>query len=43
MVKQLNIILDDKDHEKLVRAKGDKNWRDFVMSLTKKDVKDEKK
>lgn len=35
MVKQLNIILDDEDHRKLVKAKGEKSWRDFIMELAK--------
>lgn len=35
MVKQLNIILDDADHQKLLKAKGDKSWRDFIMELAK--------
>ena len=33
MVKQLNIILDDEDHQKLLKAKGTKSWRDFIMEL----------
>lgn len=33
MVKHLNIILDDSDYKKLVRAKGEMNWREFVMQL----------
>lgn len=37
MVKHLNIILDDKDYKRLVKAKGNMNWRDFVMQLTKDD------
>ena len=35
MVKHLNIILDDSDYKKLVRAKGEMNWREFVMQLVK--------
>jgi hypothetical protein len=34
MVKQLNIILDDKEHEQLLRAKGERSWKEFIMSIT---------
>jgi len=34
VVKQLNIYLDDEDHAKLLKVKGDKSWRDFIMELT---------
>jgi hypothetical protein len=28
MAKQLNVILDDDDHRKLLKAKGEQSWRD---------------
>ena len=33
MVKHLNIILDDSDYKKLVKAKGEMNWRNFIIQL----------
>jgi hypothetical protein len=34
-MRTLNINFDDKDFEKLEKAKGaEKTWRDFVMELT---------
>ena len=36
MAKQLNVILDDEDHQKLLKAKGKRSWREFIMTLTKK-------
>ena len=35
MAKQLNVILDDQDHKELLKAKGDRSWREFIMTLTK--------
>jgi len=35
MVKTLNIPLDEKDYERLAKAKGKKSWRDFIMELAK--------
>ena len=32
MVKNINITLDDKDYERLAKAKGDLSWRDFLLS-----------
>jgi hypothetical protein len=37
MVKQLNITLDDKDHALLLKAKDDQSWREFIMTLTRRD------
>jgi len=36
MAKQLNAILDDEDHKKLLKAKGQRSWRAFIMTLTQK-------
>jgi hypothetical protein len=36
MAKQLNVILDDEDHKKLLRAKGKQSWRQFIMTLIQK-------
>jgi hypothetical protein len=33
MVKHVYFPLDDEDHKKLLKAKGKKKWRDFVMEL----------
>jgi hypothetical protein len=33
MAKQLNVILDDEDHKKLLKAKGKRSWRTFIMTL----------
>lgn len=35
MAKQLNVILDDEDHQKLLNAKGTQSWREFIMTLVK--------
>lgn len=36
MAKQLNVILDDDDHRKLFKAKGERSWREFIMTLMQK-------
>ena len=36
MAKQLNVILDDEDHRKLLGVKGEQSWRDFIMTLIPK-------
>lgn len=36
MAKQLNVILDDDEHKKLLKAKGKRSWRDFIMTLTQR-------
>jgi len=33
MVKYINIAPDDNDHERLVKAKCEKNGQDFIMEL----------
>lgn len=33
MVKNINIALDDNDHARLTKAKGDKTWQEFIMQL----------
>src|SRR5262249_8301688 len=33
MARQLNVILDDEDHQKLLKAKGQRSWREFIMTL----------
>jgi len=35
-MKKVNLFLDDDQHEKLVKAKGDLTWVEFVMQLTEK-------
>lgn len=32
-MKRLLIIVEDKEYEKLIKAKGEKTWHDFLMSL----------
>ena len=34
MVKQINIFLDDDEHEKILKAKGDMTWKDFMILLS---------
>lgn len=34
-MKTVHIPMDDEDYEKLVKAKGDKSWLEFVMHLIK--------
>lgn len=34
-MKKVNLYLDDDQHKKLVEAKGDKTWVEFVMQLVK--------
>jgi hypothetical protein len=36
MPKQLNVILDDKDHAALIKEKGERSWREFIMTLVRK-------
>jgi hypothetical protein len=36
MAKQLNVILDDDEHRRLTKAKGDQSWREFIMTLAKR-------
>jgi len=31
MVKQLKILLDDSEHEELMKRKGDKTWREYLL------------
>ena len=33
MVKQVRIIMNDEDYEKLQKLKGNKTWRDFIFDL----------
>jgi hypothetical protein len=34
MVKQINIFLDDIEHEKILKVKGDMTWKDFLLLLS---------
>jgi len=34
-MKTLNIPLEDSEFEKLEKIKGDKTWREFILSLIK--------
>jgi len=42
MVKQINVFLDDEEHEKIKSAKGDMTWLDF-LTLASELIKKEKK
>jgi predicted CopG family antitoxin len=35
-LKTLNITLDVEDYEKLVKVKGKRTWREFLLTLLKK-------
>ena len=35
MVKQINIFLDDDEHEQILKAKGDMTWKDFMLLLSR--------
>jgi len=37
MAKQLNVILDEEDHRKLLKAKGAQTWREFILQLVNKE------
>jgi predicted CopG family antitoxin len=34
-MKALNIYLEDEEYKKLVKLKGKKTWREFILELTK--------
>jgi hypothetical protein len=34
MVKQINIFLDDEEHERILKVKGDMTWKDFLIILS---------
>ena len=36
MARQLNVILDDHEHEQLTKSKGEQTWHDFVMTLVRR-------
>lgn len=43
-MKQLNIVFDDTDHSRLVSIKGNRSWREFILTLVNKETnKDEHK
>ena len=42
-MKQLNLAMEDKDHARLVKAKGDKTWYKFIMELAKEKPKEKEK
>jgi hypothetical protein len=31
MVKSIHIILDDEDYEKIIKKKGNKTWKEFLL------------
>ena len=34
MVKQINLFLDDVDHERVMEAKGEMTWKEFFILLS---------
>ena len=42
MVKQINIFLDDVDHERILKVKGNMTWKDFLLKFSDY-VEEEKK
>jgi hypothetical protein len=34
-MKVVHQTFEDQEHEQLVKAKGDKNWHDFIMELVR--------
>jgi len=45
VVKQINIFLDDVEHEKIKKVKGNMTWIDFIMhaaELIEKEQKEKK-
>lgn len=42
MVKYINLALDDKDKKELLKRKGDKTWKEFLMGIeVEEDEQDE--
>lgn len=35
-MKTINETFEDEEYKKLIKAKGDLNWREFILQLTKK-------
>lgn len=35
-MKAINIYVEDKDFDKLEKLKGDRSWRDFILTLIQK-------
>lgn len=33
MVKSINVFFEDDDYDKLITAKGEISWRDFILTL----------
>lgn len=36
-LKNLHLTLDEDDYKKLLKAKGNRTWYDFIMSLANED------
>ncbi|KKL94688.1 hypothetical protein LCGC14_1862240 [marine sediment metagenome] len=36
-MKSINVIFEDEDYEKLEKAKGELGWREFILTLIKKE------
>jgi len=37
MVKRLNVALDDEDHEKLKKIKGERSWEKFMLDIIEEE------
>ena len=35
-MKTINVTFEDQEYEKLLKAKEEKSWHDFILELTKK-------
>ena len=40
-MKNVNVVFEDSEMEVLEKTKGKLSWHDFIMTLTKKEVKEE--
>lgn len=41
-MKTINVTFEDLEYEKLLKEKGEMNWRDFVLTLTNKKAEKNK-
>ncbi|CAB1065524.1 hypothetical protein D1BOALGB6SA_10321 [Olavius sp. associated proteobacterium Delta 1] len=35
-MKTINVTFEDDEHKALTKQKGEKNWRDFILELSKR-------
>ena len=36
-IKQINVVFTAEEHERLLKAKGEMSWHDFIMSLVESE------